>query len=144
MLDPAASKFTLIVGSFTSERKSILDGMRNILRSNNCIPISLDFGKSTSHNIKDSLSALAHLARFIVIDFTNAGSIAQELGRIVSGLRTVPVIPLLQSSEIERETFEHIKRYPRLGEIHRYTDPKDLYRSLKQEINVSASVNQMN
>lgn len=143
MLNPAASKFALIVGNFASERKSILNGMRNILRSSNCTPISLDFEKSVSHDIKDSLSALAPMARFIVTDFTNAGSIAQELGRIVSGLRTVPVIPLL-SSEIERETFDHINKYPWLTAIHRYTNPENLYRFLEQDINVAARVNQMN
>ncbi len=136
LLDPAASKFALLLGCFTPERESILDGMRNILRSGNHIPISLDFGKSVSRDIKDSLSALAHISRFVVADFTNTGSIAEELGRIVSGLRSVPVMPLLQSSEIEHATFEYLKRYPRLGEIRRYSDPEDLYRSLERDINV--------
>jgi len=141
MLDPAASRFALIVGSFASDRKNILDGMRNILRSGNCIPVSLDFGKYVRHDIKDRLAALAHMARFVVADFTSVGDMAQELGRIVSGLRTVPVITLLQSSEFERETFEHIKSNPGLAGIYRYTDPEDLYRSLQQDSNVTARVN---
>jgi uncharacterized protein YjbI with pentapeptide repeats len=144
MLDPAASRFALIVGNFASERKSILDGIRHILRSGDCIPISLDFGKSDRTGLQDSLSALLHMARFVVADFTNAGSLAQELGRILTESCTVSVIPLLQSSKNERETFEQMKRYPQLAEIHRYTEPEDLCRSLEQDINISTPVNQMN
>jgi hypothetical protein len=138
MVNPPASKFALILGHFASERTNILAGIRNVLRDGNYIPVSLDFGKHGSRDIKDSLSALVHIAGLVIADFTNAGSMAQELEHVVSGPREIPVIPLLQDSEIEHETFEHLKRHARLGEIHRYTDPENLYRSLEQDITVPA------
>jgi len=138
MVDPAASKFALILGDFTSERTKILDGIRNVLRDGNYVPVSLDFGTHGSRDIKDSLSALAHIAGLVIADLTNAGNRAQELEHIVSGPREIPFLPLLQGSEIEHEAFEHLKRYTSLYEIHHYTDPEDLYRSLEQDIAVAA------
>jgi hypothetical protein len=140
MLDPAASQFGLIVGNFTAERRNILDGIRNILRSAGCIPVSLDFGTSAGRDISDSLSALVQISRLVVADFTNAGSVAQKLDQIVSGLRPVPVRALLQSSETGQETPEHIGSFPRFGSICRFTGPEDLCRFLAQDILVSTSV----
>jgi hypothetical protein len=137
MVDPSASRFALILGRFASERTAILDGIRNVLRDGSYVPVSLDFGKHGSRDTRESLSALAHIAGLVIADLTDAGSMAQELEHVVSGPFESPVIPLLQGSEIEQETFGRLKRYRRLGEIHRYTDPEDLHRSLEQGITVS-------
>jgi hypothetical protein len=143
ILDTKTSNFALILGSFTAGRKNILNGIRNIVRSKNYIPISLDFGKPISCDFMDSLSALVHMTRFVIADFTDVGSLHQELDCIVSGLHSVRVVPVLQSSEIDR-TVEHLKRYPWIQKIHQYSGPENLYEALEQTIIVSARPGHMN
>ncbi len=143
IVDTKPSRFALILGHFTPERRYILDAIRNIVRNKNYIPMSLDFGKTIKCDFKDGLSTLVHMARFVIADFTDIGSLHQELDRIVSGPHSVSIVPLLQSSETDG-TVERLKRYPWIHKVYQYSDPENLYEALEQTIVASAQPEHMN
>ena len=138
VIDAITSKVVLILGRFTNERKAILDVIREELRKRNYLPILFDFEKPTSRNITETVSTLAHMARFIIADITDARSIPQELERIVPRLTSVPIQPILLSSAKEYSMFEDFKPYNWVLKIHRYTDLDDLLKSLEEKVIVPA------
>ena len=134
IIDTITSKVVLILGRFTSERKAVLDTIREEVRRFNYLPVMFDFNKPASRDITETVSTLAHMARFIIADITNAKSLPQELERIVPNLPSVPVLPLLQGSFDEYGMFEHFKRYPWVLKIHQYKDTEDLIKSIEEKV----------
>lgn len=120
VIDTITSTVVLILGRFTPERKAILDAFREELRRLDYLPILFDFDKPSSRDFTETISTLAHLARFILADVTEAKSIPQELQAIVPNLPSVPVQPLLESSSEEYGMFEHFRRYPWVLPLYRY------------------------
>src|SRR5215467_6314020 len=110
VIDTITSKVVLILGRFTSERKRVLDALREELRNHDYLPILFDFEKPTNRDITETVSTLAHMARFVIADITEAKSIPQELMRIVPSLPSVPVQPLLLASKQEYGMFEHFRK----------------------------------
>jgi hypothetical protein len=121
VINTITSKMVLILGRFTSERKKVLDAIRMELRRRNYLPVLFDFEKPASRDLTETISTLAHMARFIITDITYAKSIPQELERIVPGLPSVPIQPLLHISASEYGMFEHFTRYPWVLKIYQYS-----------------------
>jgi hypothetical protein len=134
VIDTITSKVVLILGSFLPERKVILDAIRDALRARNYLPIVFDFAKPASRDVTETVSILAHLARFVIADITDARSIPQELECIVPNLPSVPVQPLVKRSSREYGMFEHFKRYPWVLQIYPYEDIDDLLESLPEKV----------
>jgi hypothetical protein len=132
VIDTITSKVVLILGRFTSERKRVLDALREELRNHDYLPILFDFEKPTNRDITETVSTLAHMARFVIADITQAKSIPQELERIVQGLPSVPVQPLLQARAKEYGMAEHYWRYPWVLNIYRYRDVEHLRQSIQK------------
>jgi hypothetical protein len=134
VIDTITSKAVLILGRFTSERKAVLDAMREELRRRNYLPILFDFEKPANRDLTEAISTLAHMARFIIADITEAKSIPQELERIVPGLPSVPVQPLLHISGSEYGMFEHFKRYPWVLELYQYESLQEVIAVLPDKV----------
>lgn len=134
VIDTITSKLVLILGRFTPERKAVLNAIREELRKHNYLPILFDFEKPANRDMTETVSTLAHLARFVIADITDARSIPQELEHIVPDLPSLPIQPLLQASANEYGMFEHFKRYPWVLKIYRYKDLDDLLQSLGQKV----------
>jgi uncharacterized protein YjbI with pentapeptide repeats len=134
IIDTITSKVVLILGRFTPERKAILDAIRDELRRRDYLPVLFDFEKPSSRDLSETLSTLAHMARFVIADMTDAKSIPQELEQIVPDLPSVPVQPLIASSDYEYALFEHIRRYPWVLEICQYDSLDDLLTILKGKV----------
>jgi len=134
VIETIATKVVLILGRFTPERKAILDAIRNELRTHDYVPILFDFDQPDSRDITETVTTLARLARFIIADLTDAKSIPQELAFIVPDLPSVPVQPLLLSSQHEYSMFEHFTKFPWVLPIYQYTDLPNLLTSLKEQV----------
>src|SRR5258707_464021 len=76
VIDTITSKVVLILGRFTSERKRVLDALREELRNHDYLPILFDFEKPTNRDITETVSTLAHIARFVIADITEANVIS--------------------------------------------------------------------
>jgi uncharacterized protein YjbI with pentapeptide repeats len=134
VIDTIAKKAVLILGRFTPERKAVLDAIRDELRKNDYLPILFDFDKPTSRDIHETITTLARLARFIIADITNPKSIPQELVSIVESLPSLPIQPLLKGGSKPWGMYDHIKRYPWVLPIYRYTDEASLLEALRENV----------
>jgi hypothetical protein len=88
----------LILGRFTPERKRFLDALRTELRNHDYVSIVFDSDKPTRRNLTETISTLAHLARFVIADITDAASVPQELQHIVPNLPSVPIQPIIEAA----------------------------------------------
>jgi hypothetical protein len=134
VIDTITSKVVLILGRFTPERKEVLDAIRTSLRTRGYVPIMFDFEKPRSRNLTETVSTLAHMARFVVADITGARSIPQELQAIVPNLPNVPVQPILLKPELEYGMFDDFRSYPWVLEEFLYADRSDLLANLETKI----------
>ena len=138
LIDTITSKAVLILGRFTPERKVILDALRDNLRNKDYVSIIFDFEKPSSKNLTETISTLAHMARFIIADITDAKSIPQELQRIVPDNPSLPVRPLVLSSQYEYAMFKDFLDYPWVLMPYRYESLAELLDSLEEEVIVPA------
>ncbi len=65
LIDAITSKVVLILGRFTKQRKAVLDSIRAELRRRNYSPVLFDFEKPRSRDLTETISTLAHMARFV-------------------------------------------------------------------------------
>jgi uncharacterized protein YjbI with pentapeptide repeats len=144
LIDTITSKVVLILGHFTSERKTVLDALRDELRKHNYSPVLFDFEKPANRDLTETVSILAHLARFIIVDLTDPSSAPHEVATVIPHT-VVPVQPLLlrgplmvDGKEVERREyamFEDLRRrYHWVLPTFRYQDTAELLASLRAQI----------
>ncbi len=134
VIDTITTKLVLILGRFTPERKAILDALRDELRRRNYIPILFDFEKPSHRDLTETISTLAHMARFVIADLTDARSLPQELTRIVPILPSVPVQPILLASNLEWAMYNDLTSYPWVLPTLRYENEESLLAGLQAQI----------
>lgn len=134
VIDTITSKVVLILGRFTTQRKVILDSLRDELRKKNYLPILFDFDIPKSRDLTETISTLAHLSRFIIADISDAKSIPQELQSIVPNLPSVPILPILHKDEKEYGMFEHFRKYPWVSNVLSYDERNKLSSSFINDI----------
>jgi hypothetical protein len=101
IIDTITSKVVLILGRFTEERKAVLDALRDELRKRNYLPVLFDFDKPASRTTDETITLLARMARFVIVDISDAKSVLQELRGIVPELPSVPIQPVIIASQDE-------------------------------------------
>jgi uncharacterized protein YjbI with pentapeptide repeats len=133
-IDTITAKVVLILGRFTPKRKTVLDALRDELRKQNYTPVVFDFKKPASRDLTGTISTLAHLAHFIIVDLTDPRSVPQEVA-IVIPQTVVPVQPLILASEREYSLFRDLReRFHWVLPTHSYTDQAHLLATLKEHV----------
>ncbi|HLI05885.1 MAG TPA: pentapeptide repeat-containing protein [Ktedonobacteraceae bacterium] len=127
VIDTIAKKAVLILGRFTPERKAILDALREALRKRGYVPILFDFDKPSSQDLTETISTLAHLARFIIVDLTDPSSAPYEVGMIASD-HIRPIQAIFQPSDEAKKVFA---MFPDLVRRYHWVLPPFEYRHLK-------------
>jgi len=133
VIDTIGRKAVLILGRFTPGRKAVLDAIREKLRACGYVPILFDFEVPASRDITETISTLAHMARFIIADLTEPSSIPKELEAIVPTL-AVPVQPLLEKSKKPYAMFKDYWKYPWVLDVHRYKNTGALISSFEGNV----------
>jgi hypothetical protein len=137
-IDTITSKVVLILGRFTPERKAILDAIRDELRRHDLIPMLFDFQKPKSRDFTETVSTLAHMARFVIADMTEPRIVLEEVPHIVRNI-AVPLVPILLEGEEEPVTLYNLRRNHRsVLPTCRYKDRDDLLASLEEKVIVPA------
>jgi uncharacterized protein YjbI with pentapeptide repeats len=134
VIDTITSKVVLILGRFTDIRKPVLDAIRDELRRRDYLPVLFDFEKSANRDIAETVSTLAHMARFIIADISDAKSIPAELEHIVPQLLSVPVMPVILKSDYEYALFERIIRFNQVLEPYQYENQEALLASVGENV----------
>jgi uncharacterized protein YjbI with pentapeptide repeats len=138
VIDTVAKKVILILGRFKPERKAVLNAIKDELRKDEYLPVLFDFKGPKRRDLTETVSTLAHMARFVIADITDAKSIIAELEHIVPQLTSVPVQPLILKSYLDSEgeyaLFGHIKSYRSVLKVYKYENQADLIKSLEEKV----------
>lgn len=119
-IDTITSKVVLILGRFTESRKEVLDQLRSDLKDQNLVPVLFDFQGPFSRNFTETISTLAHLARFVIADLSSPRSVPHELATVIPRLPSVKVQPIIADREEPYGMFSDLQDYPWVLEIIRY------------------------
>jgi Pentapeptide repeats (8 copies) len=137
VIDTIAKKAVLILGRFTPERKAVLDALREALRAHGYLPILFDFDKPSSQDMTETVSTLAHLSRFIIVDLTDPSSAPYEVGMIASN-HIRPIQALFQPSDETKRVFamfpDLVRRYHWVLPPYEYQDQEQLLASLQTKV----------
>ena len=135
VLETVTSKAVLLIGRFSAERKTVLDALREALRQRGWVPVMFDFEPVASRDFTETIQILAGLARFVIVDLTDARSVPQELASFVPQLPSVPVQPIIQSGHEPWAIFADLPaRYAWVRPPHVYDDVDGLLRDLDSRI----------
>jgi len=134
VIDTVTSKSVLILGRFSSERKSVLGAIREDLRNRNLVPILFDWPRSERRNLTETVQLLAAMARFVIADITDAKSIPQELSHVVPHFPSVPVQPIILASQKEYSMFESWADRANVLPQFAYDDQAHLLASLESRV----------
>jgi hypothetical protein len=132
--DTITKKAVLILGRFTPERKAILDAIRDELRNRDYLPVLFDFEKPSSKTTIETVSTLAHMARFVVADLTDAKSVLQELQAVVPSNPSVPIQPIILNSQTEPGMFDFLRMFPWVLEPYLYEDQDRLLAAIMENV----------
>ena len=137
VIDTIAKKAVLILGRFTPERKAVLIALKDALRTREYIPILFDFDKPSTQDLTETVSILAHLSRFIIVDLTDPNSAPYEVESIASN-HIRPIQALFQPSDKAKRVFpmfpDLIRRYDWILPPYEYQDQEHLLTSLYAKV----------
>jgi uncharacterized protein YjbI with pentapeptide repeats len=134
VIETITSKAVLILGRFTVERKAVLDTLREELRNRGYLPILFDFEGSVNRSTDETITLLARMARFVIADVSDAKSVLQELRGIVPNLPSVPVQPIIVSTQDEPGMFDYYRPYPWFLKTYRYATTQQLITDLSERV----------
>jgi hypothetical protein len=132
VLDTITRKVVLILGRFTEDRMAVLDAIADQLRELKCLPVIFKFEPSPERNILDTVRILAHMSRFVIMDFTDAKFILAEAAAVVKiNVVIQPIIKVGQELGTIRGILADAQR---MLDLHEYHDVNDLLPALRDTL----------
>jgi len=108
VLTTLGERTVLILGRFT-ERKALLEGIADKIRSLGYLPIVFDFDRPTDRDLTETVKVLAGLSLFVVADITNPRSVPLELQATVPDYM-VPFVTLVERGQPVFGMFDDLPR----------------------------------
>jgi uncharacterized protein YjbI with pentapeptide repeats len=108
VLTTLGERTVLILGRFT-ERKALLEGIADKLRTLGYLPIVFDFERPTDRDLTETVKVLAGLSLFVVADITNPRSVPLELQATVPDYM-VPFVTLVERGQPAFGMFDDLPR----------------------------------
>jgi tetratricopeptide (TPR) repeat protein len=133
VIDTVASKAVVVLGRF-GEHLPVLNAVRDELRRRNYLPIVFDFEQPGTRDLTETITTLAHLARFVIADLSDPRSVPHELMATIPNLPSVAFQPIVLETDSPFATFEHWRRYPWVMPVFRYRDLDHLVASLEESL----------
>jgi uncharacterized protein YjbI with pentapeptide repeats len=134
VIDTITSKVVLILGRFSKERKTVLDAIRDELRTRDLLPVIFDFSIPASRDVTDTVKVLASLARFVIADITNATEVRAELHNIIPQFTSLPVQMILLRGQRKFVSQRHLESYPWVLPVFEYETKEHLLANLDQNV----------
>jgi uncharacterized protein YjbI with pentapeptide repeats len=98
VINSITSKGVLILGRFSPpERKAVLDGLRDKLRTFNLLPIVFDFDRPADKDYTETVQTLAGMSLFVIADVTSPKSTPLELEATAKQFK-IPFLPIIDTS----------------------------------------------
>lgn len=134
VIDTLTSKVVLILGRFSPTRKPALALIKTYLRHCNYVPVLFDFDGPDNRDLSETVTTLAHLARFVIADLTEPSCIPHELRAIVPDIQ-VPIITLIASGHLPYAMFADLcRKYTWVHPPIVYLNDDDLQTAILPEV----------
>ena len=136
MLSDIASRTVLILGRFTAQRKAILDALHKALMTppRNYSPLVFDFERPNDRTLIGSILRYASVSRFVIADLSDPKSVPAELQAIVPQFVTLPVVPIIETSQREYPVADDILGRQSVKPVVHYRDEAHLMTILDAQI----------
>jgi hypothetical protein len=130
------SKVVLVLGSFHKGRKEVLDAIKERLATHTpaYVPVVVDFALAREKDLLSTVGLLAQMARFVVVDVTEAATVKSELMALSNITVTIKPIMLMVEAEPVHElerVWEHCRHVLR---TYYYTSADSLLLNLESEV----------
>jgi hypothetical protein len=132
LIDAVTHHLVLLLGNFKEDRKTVLDAVRQELRSIGFMPILFDFDGPSRKDTTGTIETLARLACFLTADLTDPSSVPHELATTVPFLRTTPVMLLRAKAATGYSMVADLTAYPWVLDVHQYESTATLIEELPE------------
>jgi CHAT domain len=136
VLSDVASRTVVILGRFKPERKSILDFIRRWIATppSSYVGLVFDFEQPRDRTMLESVLRFAAVSRFVIADLSDPKWVLAELQQIVRNFRSLPIVPIIQWEEDEKDAVAEFEGYPWVHSVVRYRDLAHLEQILQSQV----------
>lgn len=134
LIDSVTSKLVLILGSFSTPEKVVLDALRLTLQSFGYVAVEFDFERPSDRDYAETVLTLVGMSRFVVADFTNAKEVRAEVAQARRQFGRVPIIPIAKEGVSLPVTMANSFPPEELQLLVRYKDRDDLIKKVQSSI----------
>jgi hypothetical protein len=111
-LDAISTKFVLILGRFTKDRKAILATIRDQVRKSDLLPITVECTRQTRAALPGAVELFSRMSQFILVDFTEPDGVPDELTTLVAGHLKTPIQPIHAPEPLGYRMFAEKQAHP--------------------------------
>ena len=144
IIEAAARRWVLLLGRFT-RGKGVLQSIARALKQEQLTPIIFDFPPPEQRDVIETVTLLAGMSAFVIVEISSPRSTPMELQAIASNYG-VPVVPVMKRGAKEFGTFSGLRKFPWVRPTITYDTEEKLIARLKKEVigPLTAEANRLN